>query len=480
MSQPFLQSARETIENHGLIKKGDAILIGVSAGPDSTALTHLLSSYAEELNLTLRLAHVNYGLRKESDADEKFVRELAKQLGLPINVKHVGTLMKVRGEGSTQMRAREIRMSFFKALMRRHRMLKLAVGHNQDDQAETLLMRLGSGTSPDGLASMTVEDGKIIRPLLGTRKEDIKEALIREGLQFRVDFSNASPSYLRNRVRLELIPLMTSIFHGNVVPRIAELADLQAIDRDHFQSSLKKSLALVHHRTRKDRSNFLLSYPVDRIRAKSSAKRRRLLRSLIFLAHGVDGGTGLRIERAHIEMADELCRSTEPNAHVTLPDNLVLRRRYRSLQFMRGPLEVKTFPRTPLRLNGETAPRGADFKIQCRRLAMKDVDFDYTQLDADSVLIDHERISGKPFIRPWLPGDSISPLGMDGKSKKLQDIFVDNRIPRESRPRVPLVCDRKNVLWVAGLKVSEQARVTEKTKNCLLLKLIRITHSSDE
>jgi tRNA(Ile)-lysidine synthase len=473
MNELFLEEARETISNNKLLAKGDSILIGVSGGPDSTALTYLLAELRDEYSLTLRIAHVNYGLRKASDLDEKFVRKLGRRHGIPVHVKHVGTLKKVNARESTQMRARSERMSFFRALMHRHRMNRLALGHNQDDQAETLLMRLGTGTSPDGLAAMKVMDGKIIRPLLETRKEQIRLELEKRQLEYRVDLSNASPAYLRNRVRMDLIPLMDSIFHGNVVPRLAELAELQAMDRDYFQRSLNKSMKQVRRRSRKDPSNFLLSYPVEMIRRKPAAKRRRLLRGLIFLAHSVDGGTGLRIERAHIEMADDLCRSSEPNAVANLPDNLVLRRRYRRLQFIRGPLETSSFPKTWIRQNGETAPKGAGFALRCRRIPLAKIDFDYTQLGPDSVLLDREKVRGRLFVRPWLPGDAITPLGMKGKSKKLQDIFVDNRVARENRSTAPIICDREKVLWVAGLKVSEEARVTKSTRHCLFLELIR-------
>ncbi|MCK4244350.1 MAG: tRNA lysidine(34) synthetase TilS, partial [Candidatus Omnitrophica bacterium] len=224
----LLPKVNQTIKRYSLIEKGDRVLLGVSGGPDSVALLHLLSRLKKRLKFSLLLCHLNHGLRKEAGEDARFVKELANSFSLPITVGK-RDLSKAR-KSSLEEKARDARYQFFAQVAKKYRVNRIALGHNLDDQAETILLRIIRGTGLLGLGGIKVkrslEDNpgvQIIRPLLKVGREQILDYLKERKLSFVTDSSNISPVYLRNRIRAELLPLLSE-YNPQIKESLAKLA----------------------------------------------------------------------------------------------------------------------------------------------------------------------------------------------------------------------------------------------------------------
>ncbi len=223
----LLAKVKQTINKHSLIEKGDRVLLGISGGPDSVALLHLLFRLKKGLKFSLFLCHLNHGLRKEAGEDARFVKELASSLSLPITLTK-RDLSKLK-KSSIEEKAREVRYRFFSTVAKKYRVNKIALGHNLDDQAETILLRIIRGTGLLGLGGMRIKrplkdnpEVQIIRPLLSVSREEILDYLKERKIFFVTDSSNISPVYLRNRIRLELLPLLSE-YNPKVKESLAKL-----------------------------------------------------------------------------------------------------------------------------------------------------------------------------------------------------------------------------------------------------------------
>jgi len=224
VSSPFSRVLVKRIRNHdfqdGLLTKDRAILIACSGGPDSVALFHILLSLRDKLGFRLGVAHVNYHIRAmDADQDERLVRDYCTVYGIPFFVFHPKD-----ATGKNEEVLRDIRYRFFETIRKRERFNSIAVAHTEDDQAETVLIRLLRGAGPDGLAAMRPQNGHIIRPLLSIPKSDILQFLGEERLTFHTDVTNNDTSILRNRVRHELLPLLERDYRPGIRKILARTA----------------------------------------------------------------------------------------------------------------------------------------------------------------------------------------------------------------------------------------------------------------
>ncbi|HEU5322123.1 MAG TPA: tRNA lysidine(34) synthetase TilS, partial [Methylomirabilota bacterium] len=211
----LVERAEQAIRRHAMLAGGETVLVGVSGGPDSVALLHALLALAPAWRLALHVLHVDHGLRPDSARDADVVRALGARLGVAVDVAAVRV-----GPGSVEAAARAARHAALEAAADRLGAHRIALGHTADDQAETVLMRLLAGTGVRGLAGIPPCRGRLVRPLLDVRRAEVLQALEAAGLPWVEDPSNDDPTFFRNRVRHQLIPLLTSGDDPDIVSRL--------------------------------------------------------------------------------------------------------------------------------------------------------------------------------------------------------------------------------------------------------------------
>ena len=212
-------AVERTLRRHAMLAGGETVLVAVSGGADSVALLHILRELAPTFSLSLHVLHVDHGLRAESVRDAEFVHALGARLGVPVDVERVAI-----GPGSVEAAARDARYAALEAWADRLGADRIAVGHSADDQAETVLMRLLDGAGVRGLAGIPPRRGRVIRPLIETRRQALRDALVAAGQDWVEDETNRDPKFLRNRIRHELLPLLAASYTTDVVPSLARAA----------------------------------------------------------------------------------------------------------------------------------------------------------------------------------------------------------------------------------------------------------------
>jgi tRNA(Ile)-lysidine synthase len=268
----FIKTIQNFSYQYNLWKEGSKIIVGVSGGGDSVCLLDILIRLKNKYNFELYIAHVNYGLRGvDSQADELFVRELAKKYNLPYSVL---TVKKTVNQGNLEDNLRQIRYQYFEKLRLKMSYDVVAVAHNQDDQAETVLMRIIRGTGLNGLSAMKAKNGKIIRPLLQTSKKDILSYLSKHELQFKTDATNADTRFKRNEVRHNLIPYLEKNFNPTIKKTLASWAVTVADDYDFIE---KKGTSFADLVCKNKSANF----SAKEFSALHPAIARQALRSII-------------------------------------------------------------------------------------------------------------------------------------------------------------------------------------------------------
>ncbi len=464
--RPLINRVSRTIARWQLLGRNDRVAIAISGGSDSVALAWLLREIAPEVQAELAgLIHVNHGLRgAASDGDESFCRELASRLNLPIDVRHrdVAALARARSV-SLETAAREARYECFEQGAVALDAAVVATGHTEDDQAETVLLRLLRGAGTRGLSGIRIRRGRFIRPLLETRREDLRRYLLGLGETWCEDASNADTAIVRNRVRHELIPVLSEIAPGGV-KSLARLAALASDDEAFLEDAAnEKASALVLS----DRS-------VDAaiLGALPAALARRLVRRF-----AAEAAPGANLSARHLEAVYRLAATDNPVGVLDLP-GLTVSKQSGRLEFAAGRRarfdESAAWPVRPLDVPGLVVMPEAGLAIEARRLRKEEASGVNPVGEAahgDRVVIQGGPDASRLLVRNRRPGDRFQPLGAPGR-RKLQDVLVDRKVPRSERDAVPIVTDvNGEIVWVAGVALAERCRIRTSGGDMLLLEL---------
>ena len=442
-----------------LLAPGETLLVGVSGGPDSVAMLDALV----QSGWRPHVCHLNHQLRgADSDADAEFVRELAGRYSLPCTI-------EARAVERDEDAARRARFDFFTDVALRTGIKKLALAHTADDQVETFLLRLLRGAGVPGLVGIWPERQigplRVIRPLLQVRRVEVLEYLRERGLAYREDASNADTQFARNRIRHELLPLLEREYNPAIRDVLLNTAEILR-DEDFY---------LLHHIAQRF---YMAVCQNDAVNVKALANcpvavQRRLLRFWL----GAEDESGPQFSFAQIEAVRELARSESPSGQLDLPREVVVYREYGELKKARREELEPVTGQWPVNMEGETLIQELNVCFIChpelvegspslRREIPRSTRNDSKseeQMDADALGV-------TPFIRTWQEGDRFQPLGMNG-DKKLQDFFVDEKVPRRIRGRVPLLCAADGrIAWVVGHRIAEPFKVTDRTRRVLRVK----------
>ena len=488
-----LGQIRQSIREHQLISHGETVIVGVSGGPDSLCLLHALIALRDEFRFTIHVAHLNHQLRgSDADADAQFVSDLAARWELPCTVeaRDVTALARER-KLSIEEAAREARYAFLAGVAIAHNSRTVAVAHNADDQAESVLMHLLRGSGTAGLRGMLpksempdlrmrISDSpfalrpsalRLIRPLLAIPRSDIERYCAEHNLQPRFDASNLDTTFFRNRLRHDLLPLLET-YNPNIRQALRRTADVIAAEVEvlHAATEAAWRTALVSE------ANGAIAFSLAAWRGLPLAMRRAVLRTAVHRLR-----PSLRnINFVHIDDAVTGLQSARTGARLTLPQHLILHVDYetftvadagRDLDWPDWPLlpDRATTLHCIIQIPGITPLPGSGWQLEASRLeAWGDAVFNNP--DRWTAYLDADTTGSALSIRVRAPGEVFHPQGMPSPIR-LTNWMTNAKVPRAVRDRLPLIVAGDRIAWVAGFRIGQAFSVTLATRLVLKLSL---------
>lgn len=435
------------IEKYNMLSYGQTVIVGLSGGADSVALTHALISLKEEYGINLLAAHVNHCIRgEEADRDERFVTEFCKKNGITLKTLRFNVPEESDKTGESEEECgRRIRYEFFNSLSDENSVI--ATAHNFNDSVETFFINLTRGTGLKGLCSIPAKRGNIIRPLINCTRDEIELYCKENGLSFVTDSTNLDEDYTRNKIRHSVLPVMSEIN-----PSFFSLME-RTFENLQTDEGYLSALA----------SGFLTLYLDDgKVPADSLFAEPESVRSRVIIKMCADSSAGIP-DRKHIELISDLLKSKKGGAvqlnydfYAVSRDNYFFIEK-RKEQTPAWEIKLSSF-------DGETeTPSG---KYIFKHLSEKDLQF--VQKNVLENAFDCDKISGSVFIRSRKDGDTVRPKNR-GVTKTLKKLFLEERIPVEKRNDVAVLSDDNGVFLIENICVDERVKITKDTKNIITM-----------
>jgi len=464
------------------------VVVGVSGGPDSLCLLHVLRQLATDYDLKLHVAHLDHCIRgSESQADAAFVRQLAAEWKLPATVEaeDVPALARAR-KLAIEEAARQARYTFLARVAHRIEATTIAVGHNADDQTETVIMHWLRGSGLAGLRGMLPETPlteyrlleeedlsqrsslRLIRPLLEVPRKAIEAYCREHGLQPRFDLSNLDTTYYRNRLRHELIPYLEG-YNPNIREVVRRMARVIADDYAWLRADLLRTWPQVVIYEDNEAIVF------DRARWRMlplSLQRSTLRRAVQLLRRGLRN-----INWVHIEDAMTVAREHDAGAQATLPQGLLLTVGYDTLTVAPigyqppNPWPQVVSPMT-IAVPGRTTLSDGRWRLETQVLALAELPAGWQDNpDRWTAYVDAGAAGSPLVIRGREPGERFQPLGLAGRWKPVRELMINAKVPQGARDSWPLVVSPTGVVWVTGFHIDERVKITPQTRQVLVLRL---------
>jgi len=499
-----IEKVRFALAKYRMVEEGDKVVVAVSGGPDSVALLDILFRLRDELGITLHVAHLNHMFRgQDAEKDAAFVQEIAEHYGLPVIIDSFNVPAHMKKTGlSAQVAARTARYRFLERVAKEVNAQRVALGHHADDQAETVLINFLRGAGPAGLKGIPpVRDGFYIRPLFSLRRRDIEEYCRERGLDARLDASNLKPVYLRNKIRLELIPLLEKDYNPQLVATLARLADVCREENEFIDQMAESAYREVNLSAAGKKKDIHLNGGADadfaqvidagmkgltgtfdapelehprldlmRFEKLPLVLKRRVVRK----AYGQIKRDGVELPFRHVQRVIDFARKGKVGSILDLPGAAYIVKTYNRLDFNLYP--EKYPPDVPyycyrLKVPGETYIPELDLTVVSRVYGADNKTFQWDRVSPGEAILDSDALPGSLYVRRRRPGDRFAPLGLGG-TMKLKKFFIESKVPREMRDRIPLVTANGDIIWVGGMRPGEKWKVTPSTKRVLHLKLL--------
>lgn len=446
-------SVFKVMQEHHMTEKGDRVVIGVSGGADSMCLLFLMYELKERLEISPEVIHINHGIRGESaDKDEEYVREQCAKLNIPFKSYRFDIPSIAEKEGlSLEEAGRIMRYRAF----REEKGDRIAVAHHAEDLAETLLFNLIRGTGIKGLAGIKPVSGDIIRPLLYFTRAEIEEYLKEKGVLFREDETNADISYARNRIRLNIIPEAERL-NPSAVKHMLEAAEKSGEAWDFIEEEGEK---LFDRETDLSHMPETLILNTVHISGAAGVLKKYVLKKSISLLAGMEKD----ITGRHVGDLEKLLSNVSGKA-LSLPYGIRVRKSFDTLIFSKNGTKEETVGDEiafPVKEGEETKiilPGGERIKGYLTEKPEVIPIVTYTKW------LDYDKIKDHAVWRRRRPGDRIS---IAGGSKKLKDYLIEERIPADERDSLYFLADEENVIWIPGLRIGHEYKVTGETKRVL-------------
>lgn len=433
----------ETITKYDLVQHGDTVIVGISGGADSISLLNLLNGIKEKYNLKLIAVHVHHGLRgNEADRDMEFCKEMCENLEIEMKVH----LFDVQEESkkrklTVEETGREVRYEVFFDVLNSEGGTKIAVAHNQNDQAETVLMRLFRGTGIKGLSGIKVKRECIIRPLLFVSRREIEEYCEREGIAYRVDKTNYEIEYTRNYIRHDIIPRIQECCNESIIQTLSRTAAIMSEEEQFLHSMTQEALCKI---SKIENDKTYVS--IDDFKVYDIVLQKRMLREICHRYNKTN------ITSTHIESIISLLEKSSGKM-INLPQNLKVLMEFKNLCIYKQTENYSKYCYN-LVLNEEifikeegiylfASPQPVEDKGTCKGVFNYDI------------------IQNGVHVRNRKEGDRIN------GNKKLKDWFIEKKFSYDERERQMLLTDGQNILWIVGELFSDSYKVSSNTKNKL-------------
>lgn len=506
----MINKVKQYIKKYKMLEKGDQIIVGVSGGADSVCLFHVLLELQREYGLTLYVIHVNHGIRgEEAFRDEEHVRELCKKEDVSFTSVHkdIPALAK-EGRMSLEEAGRKVRYEVFNQYLIAYKCNKIAIAHNKNDNAETILFHMFRGSALAGLTGISPIRDKLIRPLLCLERQEIEGYLQEKGIPFLNDSTNFTPDYSRNKIRLGILKEAREINKG-AVSHIAKAGESLKEIQEFIEKSTQKAMEGI---LIKEENNSLL-LKAEELKAEDAVIQKEVVRKALYLL-----SESLKdIEAVHVPAVLELL-DKQAGRRVNLPYGITAVREYRHIELLIEKKDRKEeayaadsdiaeweliipgitpLPRRGKKLHGAeissadeekglpgavTSPvyeanilpgTGKNLPLMGNSLIATVLNYKKNMIIPESICtkwFDYDKIKDTVLIRFRKQGDYLC-IDKQGGTKKLKAFFIDEKVPRQERDVLPLLADGSHIMWVIGGRISEAYKVDENTRRILQIKL---------
>jgi len=448
----LIKKIKSFISENSLINKNDRILVGLSGGPDSIFLLYILHNY---FNNQLIIAHINHKLRGiDSDLDEKFIRTISQKLKIPLYViREDVKKLSTKNKKSIEEVGRDVRFSFFNKILKVENFNKIALGHNLDDNVETILINFIKGSGMKGLIGIPEKRDNIIHPIINIKKEEILKYLEENKIEYRIDKTNFETDYLRNKVRNYLLPIIEKEFNKNFKEKILALSNILKVENrflDDLVENIKNDIL-------KFEDDFV-KIDLKKLQNLHLSLKRRLIRKVINHFN-----KDLReYPLNHIDKVISL-ENKKTGKEIELPLNLIAVKDKNNLIIERRDFEIPDFY--------IEIPDIGSYQEIGMKIELSLVEKISKVKDPFISFFDYDKIELPLKIRKPMFGEKFKPLGLK-KEKKIQDFFVDSGIPKSVRWNLPILLDKKDdILWIVGVRISDDYKVTNLTNRVICIKI---------
>lgn len=454
-SNEYLKRLVGFAQKEQILRKGEKLLLAVSAGADSTAMLYLYSRLRFSYNLSLLAVHINHQLRGiASDQDEEQIKKLCLQLNVPLIIRHI----ELKGPQDLENRARIARFEIFNQILESYKFDKVLLAHHKADLAETVLINLLRGSGLSGMAGIKPLQDKVVHPMLDFMPQELKELLNSVKITWREDESNSDPGFTRNRIRTELIPQLKQIYNPQITQLLANEASVLLQADKYIEEKANRRFKKICLENSLER--IILSLP-DLLRVPQ-IEQYYILRK----AYRLVSGTKQDFFRVHMHELESLFE-TEGSKHISLPHSIYAIKQYQELIFSSVREDIEPQPAEELIIEGERA-RAVHINYRFSFKYLKVLPPDCAEYQRNKVILDADKIVGRIRIRTRREGDRFIPFGMNG-FKKLKDFFIDEKIPKYDRDLIPIFEDEEKIIWLCGFRPDNRVRYQETSSRYLAI-----------
>ena len=468
----MLKQLRDFCEKNSLLQRGKTVLVACSGGPDSMAMLDMLLNLKAEMGFSLAVAHFEHGIRgQESLNDAAFVQEYCDRHDVPFYMKsaNVPEWSRTHGE-SLETSARKLRYSFLQETAKIIGGADIATAHHRDDQAETVLMHILRGSGLTGLSGIRPRRGNIIRPVLFLSKEQLMDYCYMNGIEARMDRTNEIADCTRNRIRLNLMPNLASTYNQGITEGLCHLAEIAATDGDYLQQeSLKAYEKLVNVR------DGILKFQIEEFLKLHTAIQRRIIQKMVSVVSdnkSADNFSFCGISNwgyVHLKLLSDFIENGRTGTRISLPGDIQASMDYGVISIFRKTalaLSSVNQENIELQVPGDTFLKNGGGCISAEIYEGELPEKIRSNKSVFQVILDYKKCCGRLQVKYRRDGDRIQ---LKAGSKKLKDFFIDRKIPREERAKIPLIWDDRGILWVVGVKHTQLGVYDENTELFLVL-----------